>query len=349
MNLEEIKTKAAEYLSEGFRDPSQFSTKLGEFLIYSFGEYENMDADAKAYADRVHEGIIGMFADGIERLPDGIQRRELLRLIASAQGKHFKAENLAKSLSAAPEYQYPIIQKAEPVFFGILQQLLDVLHDATNGSHSGVARFSAVSLFFLNVDELLVAFHLAQRKYSTQSFSHARNIYENLNKIELFHKEPKWADIWASEDQKAIYRELRPLAVREKLGKPKFDPVYSFFSEVGTHGTFRGVQGRVAKRETKDTGEPVQIGVRVWVGGVPREDQLVISVSACIFAVVSCLVLATEVFIERLNEEEVLHILQAAVDRSADFLKEHFVGWADARGFDVTEMLEAIQKKPSIL
>ena len=153
--------------------------------------------------------------------------------------------------------------------------------------------------------------------------------------------------MWASEDEKAILRELKPSAVRMKLGKPRFDPVYSFFSEVGTHGTFRGVQGRVAKRVGVDRRDDGGIGMSVWVGGIPREDQIVMAVSSCIFAVVSSLLTAVEVFHDRLNEEEAVRMLQTAVEQSGEFFREHFVNWAEQSGFDVTELLQSIQKKPS--
>lgn len=347
MKLEEVKAKAAECLSEGFLDPGKFSAKLGEFIRYAFAHYESMDDEAKAYVDRAQEGIIGMIAGQIERLPDGPQRRSLVRQVALARGKHLKAEGLTRSLSAAPAYELPIIQKAEPVFFGVLQHLLDVLHDATTASHRGAAQFSAISLLFWVVDELLVAFHLAQRKYATQAYSHIRTVYDNLEKVELFYKHPEWADVWASEDEKAKLRELKPSAVRMKLGKPRFDPLYSFFSEVGTHGTFRGVQGRVAKRVKANSSDDGGIGVRVWVGGIPREDQIVMSISSCIFAVVSSLLTAVEVFHARLNEEDAARMLQTAIEQSVEFLQEHFVNWAEKNGFDVTELLYSIQKKPS--
>jgi hypothetical protein len=346
MSLDEVKTKAKEYLEDCFLDPSKFSLKLAEFFSFTFDNYESMDSEAKAYVDSLQGGYIGLFSKGVDRLPEGPERRNLKRLVALARGKHFKAENLAKSLSSAPEYEFPIIQEAEPVFFAALQHLLDVLYDATSASHRGVARFSAISLMYWVVDELQVAFHLAQRKYASQAYAHVRIVYEHLDKVALFHKYPKWADVWASGNSKANMNELKPSAVRQKLGLPKFDPVYSFFSEMGTHGTFRGVQDRVAKRvKPEGTG----IAVSVWVGGIPRKDQVVQSICACIFAVVSSLLVAQEVFQDRLNMEEAVQVLQCSIDQSIEFLKTYLVGWAQESGFDVTELLNHLMKKPSFI
>jgi hypothetical protein len=341
VSLIEVKAKAAQCLSEGLSNPAKFSAKLLEFFNYGFDHFESMDGEAKAYFEHSREGLIDLCAEQINRIPDGRHRRNLARSVAMARGRHLKAENLARSLSGPPTYKFPIIQKAEPIFFSLLQSLLDVLHDATEQSHSGAARFATIALHFWVVDELQVAFHLAQRKYATQAYSHMRTVFDLLEKIELFHKYPKWAEVWASEDKKAIREELSPAAVRTKLGQAKFNPVYSFFSEVGIHGTFQGVQGRVSKRR-KDK-ESEGIAVSMWVGGIPREDQVVFSISSCIFTAVSALLTAFDTFQDHLNEEDVREIIEVSIKQATKFLKEHFVGWAREAGFDVTELLEVFR------
>ena len=343
INLNELKASAAEFLLQGLSNPTTFSAKLSEFFDFCFKNYDSMDDDAKAYFDNVSVGMLGILEENIKRLPDGAQRRKLARSVAMAGGKHLKAENIMRSLSEPPDYGFPIVQKAELVFLRLLQNLLDILHDATTTSHTGTAKFATIALQYWTVDELQVAFHLAERRYATQAYSHIRTVFDLLEKIELFHRQPKWAEVWASEDEKAIRKELSPKAVRQKLGQAKFNPVYSFFSEVGIHGTFHGVQARVSKRTRTD--ENAGVGVSIWVGGIPREDQLVFAISSCIFAVVSTLLTAVDTFQDRLNEEDAFEIIQASVKQSTAFLKEYFVGWAGKAGFDVTELLEAFRKE----
>lgn len=139
----------------------------------------------------------------------------------------------------------PIIAAARATFTTILQHLLDVLFDVTRHSYEGVANFGKIGLFYWTVDELLAAFHLAQRGLTSQSYAHVRTVFEIRDKIELFEQQPKWAELWVKGTEQEVWKELRPAEVRKKLGEPKYDPIYSFFSELGVHGSFRGLQARV--------------------------------------------------------------------------------------------------------
>src|SRR5208282_5002630 len=109
-------------------------------------------------------------------------------------------------------------------------------------------------------------------------YGHLRTVYDLLEKVELFLKQPRWADVWAGGDKKKILKELSPGEVRAKLGKPKFDLAYSMLSELGSHGTFEGVRRRVVKKPTQNN-RP-QVGI--WVGGVPWDSEVVVSISFCV-------------------------------------------------------------------
>lgn len=328
----------------GQQQPSAFPARIRELLASINAHYATMLPEAKEFANRLTDDLMSMFETGLKHQADSPEKRALARQVAFVRGKHVKAELLSRSLSAPPQLQLPIVDAAPGVFYDVMQHLLDVLYDATRASHRGPARFASISLLYWCVDELLVAFHLAPRKYATQAYSHIRTVFEILEKVELFHKKPEWAEVWAGTDEKTILRELSPSAVRKKLGKAKFDPVYSFFSELGTHGTFHGVQARVAKKES----DVASVGVTVWFGGVPRQDQVVLSLSYCLSAAVSVLLMAVGVFMDRLNEQEAVQKLDAAVTKAVNFETDYFAEWAAMSGMDVQPLLNALKQRPQI-
>lgn len=336
-----------EQFAEGLGDPITFTSKMAEVLAFVDQHHESMTPDALAYVNKFWDGLIGVFEHGVEKLPDSAQRRDAARQIGLAAGKHFKAEYLLSTLTAPPANKFSIVEAAPPVFCKILQHALDVLFDATRQSSHGVAWFAVLSLHYWCVDELLAAFHLATRKYATQAYAHIRTAYETLDKIRLFKEQPEWAEVWAGADEKKIWNELRPAAVRKKLGKVKNDPLYSFFSKLGAHGTFSGVQARTARRRAR-TEESV-LGVTVWVGGVPSEEHVAFSVSYTIMATVSVLLSAVAAFSERLNEQDALGSLDSAIEVAIEFERKHFAGWAAKAGVDMEAFLSLINERPRVL
>lgn len=178
--------------------------------------------------------------------------------------------------------------------------------------------------------------------FVTQTYGHVRTVYDLLEKVELLFKQPKWAEVWAGDDKKKILKELSPGSVREKLGKPRFDVAYSFLSEIGSHGTFEGVRRRVVQKR-KPNKRP-EVGI--WLGGVPWDNEVVVSVSFCIFAVISTLIIAIGAFENRLHSEEAFEILKARSSEAVAFLQEHFVGSMKESGIDVSELLRSLKMPP---
>lgn len=143
-----------------------------------------------------------------------------------------------------------------------------MLWDATRESQHGVAQFATLGLLYWTVDELTAAFYLAERRYTTQAYAHLRTVHDLLDKAELFFQQPEWADVWGSDDKGTILRELKPGAVRKKLGRPSFDPIYGFFTELGTHGTFEALRKRVTQKEKKE--DRTQVAMRIGGDLPPR-------------------------------------------------------------------------------
>jgi hypothetical protein len=219
--------------------------------------------------------------------------------------------------------------------------VLDLLFDATRVLQTGVAQFATLSMLYWTVDELNVAFYLAERKYTTQAYSHLRTVHDLLEKADLFFQQPRWADVWGSDDKKKIIRELSPGAVREKLGKAKFDPTYSFLTEMGMHGTFEAVKKRVIQKRGKVENR-TQIGM--WIGGVPFDEEVDSAISACVISVISVLIMVARVYNDRLNTGELAAVLPARSREALEFLQKYLIDPRKNAGIDVSGF-EAIFKQ----
>lgn len=328
-------------------DPSNHSgltARISDFLQFSFENYDSLDAEAKAYVDRVFETLREAARATVERITDETQKRQMLRQLAVAEGAHFPAEGLSGLLESPPQMQHPVLPAARAAFTQLLQYILDVLFDVMRHSHRGAANFSMVGLSYWAVDELLVAMHLAQRAFTNQAYAHIRTIFEILDLIELFDKEPQWAALWVSGDDRKVWAELRPSVVRQKLGEPKFDPIYSFFSQLGAHGTFRGLQAR-GVQVTQPKQESTK-RFKIWVGGSPLVHHVVWTNSFCVYAALKMLVKIIGLFANHLNAEEIKKVIETAGQVTAQLYREHYAAWAKGAGLDPQPLLNLLDKAP---
>ncbi len=238
----------------------------------------------------------------------------------------------------------PVVEAARPVFLEAHQSILDLLWDASQKSQNGIAQFATLGLLYWTVDELTAAFYLAERRYTTQAYSHLRTVHDLLDKAQLFFRHPHWAEVWGGSDKKNIIRELSPAAIRGKLGKPRFDPVYGFFSELGTHGTFEALQKRT--QAGKKDGR-TQVAMRI--GGTPWESEVDMVVACCIMTVLSTLVTIGQVYETRLHTGEVVAILRSTLDSNIAFLQEYFVDPLSKAGIDASALTEGYKSLGLVL
>jgi hypothetical protein len=321
-----------------------FARKLTDFLGYSLENYEQLDREAKEYVDRVSENFRSASQAIVDKIPDGLQKRQMQRQIGIMGGAHFPAASLIEILASPPTFSHPILTPTKTIFEKLLQNTLDVLYDATRHSHEGAANFAKIGLSYWIVDELLSAFHLAQHAFVNQSYAHIRTSYEILDLIELFDVQPDWAKLWVSENEKEIWSELKPAAVRKKLGEPKFDPMYAFFSALGSHGTFRGLQARGGGILKSDKNDRARI--KLFVGGSPHVHNIVWTNSLCVHITLALLIKMSRVFASYLNAEEIKEVLLTSSKATADFFIEYFVQWAKDEGLDFKPALEFLSKAP---
>jgi hypothetical protein len=334
----EFEKFARDRITQGLSGQAHFFASMKQ--ISDFANEHELDDEAEALFDELVKSFAEILEDGIGKAPDSFNKRRMVRLLAQSKGKHHSAEMLLEGLGKPLSRKLEIVEAARPIFLTSLQSVLDVLFDSTRQSQHGPAQFATVSMLYWAVDELTAAFYLAERTYATQAYNHIRTVYDLLEKVELFFKQPKWAEIWGSNDKKKILKELSPGAVRLKLGRPKFDVFYSVLSEIGSHGTFEAVRRRVASRENQTNRR--QVGI--WIGGVPWESEIFISVSCCIFAVTSTLIMAAMAFQERLHGEEALDVLKTRSNEAIKFLECYFVDPMRASGIDASELIAVLKK-----
>ncbi len=321
-------------MDEAIANPQLFQEKVKEILKFAVANEGQMDAEANAHFDRVMDSFADMFEQGLTNAADSPDKRRMLRAVAGVKRKHHRAETFLKRLAMPLPVPVPVAELAKPIFLDAHQSVLDLLWDAARHSQHGVAQFATLGLLYWAFDELTVAFYLAERRYTTQAYAHLRTVHDLLDKAELFFRQPQWADIWGGDDKEKIQKELSPGAVRKKLGKPKVDPVYSFFSELGTHGTYGAMRKRVTQTGKKEG--KTQVAVRI--GGTPWDSEVQMAVACCVFAALSTLLTIGKVYETRLNLLEVVSILQARFARAGQFLQEHFIEPAGKSGLDTSAL-----------
>jgi hypothetical protein len=254
------------------------------------------------------------------------------------------AAALIQILEGAGPSNVPVLADARAAFEKSLQRILDLLHEVQKKPGEGPGDFAKIGLLCFCVNDMLAAFHLGQHSFANQAYSHIRSIYEHLDKIELFHRNPEWAALWSSarpEDERKIRDELSPAAVRQKLGRPRYDPLYGWFSELGAHGTFNAVRSFSAK--TRDGQPPERPKLRFWIGGCPFEHNAVFISSSLLLAASMVVDMISVAYGARLSEAELGQVSVDTWRELKEFLLKHFVDYAKRQGLETDTLMKSIE------
>jgi hypothetical protein len=281
-----------------------------------------------------------MFEEGLRGAPDTPENRNMRRLAATVQDKHHRAGLFLEGLGKPLPQPFAVAEEAKPIFLEVLQSVLDLLYDVTRTHQSGAAQFATLNFLYWSRDELTVAFYLAERKHTTQAYSHLRTAYELLEQAELFFRQPTWAEVWGSDDIPRIIAELSPGAVRKKLGKPKIDPFYSFLTRMGAHGTFEAVRKRVVQRG-KD-GNVTRVTVFIG-GGVPWDTEVDVTVSICVLLALCTLEMTSRIYSSRLNAEDVRRTLSTRIASVEKFLNSYLPNVQKSTRLDVLAIMATLE------
>jgi hypothetical protein len=250
-----------------------------QYMQFLLKNYNKLDQEMQTITDKLMDESLEVYDAALKGAPDTAETRQVKRLLRNIKDKRPTAQGLILGLERTLEEKEPIIEATKQIFEKQLQHLIDILFDVIEGGLHGIPTFVKVSLFFTSINELLCAFHLAQRNYASQAYTHIRSVIESINLIELISREDKYAALWISNDEKKKWKELSPAAVRKKLGQDK--SVYSFLSEMGAHPTMGYVQTQSAQKRKVVPDEKPQI--TFWMGGTKWEPHIIWANSACIF------------------------------------------------------------------
>ncbi len=156
----DFKAFVEQRLAEVMTHPALLKDRIQEVMDFAVENESRMDAGAKAYFDLFVENIVAMFEIRMAGAPDSPEKRRILRLVAFARSKHYKAENFFKGLGLPLPKPYPVAEAGKPIFFDVVQSILDLLFDATREQQHGSGQFASLSMLYWTHDEMLVAFYL---------------------------------------------------------------------------------------------------------------------------------------------------------------------------------------------
>ena len=317
---------------------------MSEYVVFIKDNYSQLDSEAKIIADKAIEIVSDGVKENIEKMPDSIQKRELARMHAQASGDHWSITEITDRLATRTYLTDPVVVETEKFFLEYAQKLADFVHDVKITTVKGMD-FAPLTLYCLALDELAVAFHLAQRGFGSQAFSHARVVNEILDKIELFNTKPEYVSLWmdsTKEGREKARWELDAKGVRKKLGKDKYDPVFSFLSEMGSHPTWMYTQPKIDLKLSR--GENGLKGeAQIWMGGSPKKDNLVFANSGVVQALMVTLISFVNTYQQYLLAEEGLQVLVKAFEDYRKYMLEYFCKWMEENGTDASKAREFLQ------
>ncbi len=215
--------------------------------------YDEFDDAARQEADRILDGLIEIGAKGarnrLANMEDGPEKRSLARMIFRSEGTHVTAYDLITVLEQKTSQTAKVVEASNEPFVSALQLCCDFLFDARMEEPSSREAVVLHGLFMGLLDELLVAFHLAQRAFSAQAYSHLRTVEEVLDAIDTLLADSAlfeaWLDSTAPRDERVVFRDIRQ-RVAQSLATDESRKLYAFLSALGPHPQFRSVQARMA-------------------------------------------------------------------------------------------------------
>ncbi len=116
----------------------------------------------------------------------------------------------------------------------IRRMLTEQSFNVTSDVHQ---RFAIIHLLARSLSDLLAGGHLAAHYYLPQAHSVFRPVIDSCDLMDLFADSPEQAEKWITTDRAQF--DFAPSAVRQLLGRDKFDPIHGYFSESGVSSPVR--------------------------------------------------------------------------------------------------------------
>ncbi|MFN0117800.1 MAG: hypothetical protein ACKVQC_05840 [Elusimicrobiota bacterium] len=320
------------------------STQILQAMLGIMGtKYQELDDECKAMADTILNNMETQLTETVSKMPPSSQRKKMERGLASLSNPSLNAEHTIKSLSQPLPDQPKFLKDADTLFKKHLQSVLDLTSDVTKKNYTGPAGVARITLLFGCINELLAAHYLSQHYLVNQANSHIRTILEFSDKIKLFTVDPASVKHWLNtEEDREAQKEMQPGEVRKKLGKPKFDPIYSFFCARGPHGTFEAIKSFTSIQKNKEN--PKNITLTCWIGPTPNLlKSLTVSIML-LWSVMVVLNTIVENFGDALENDEVYDVFTASTKELKSYLDEHLFADADIERQEVKEFMSIFDK-----
>jgi hypothetical protein len=305
-----------------------FAQQMQAYFEEAIQYYDSATDDGKLYLDTIVAKMTDMFDAGLQQAPDTADTRKLKRALSALKGRHFKATDLMDAFEDISTNTDEWMERAVVVFADTLQTLLDVMHDVTQRSQTGGAQFVQIGLYYWLIDELIAAQSLARRNHATLAYGHLRSCMEILDKAELFGEKPEFAELWASGDEHEIWKKLSPARVREQLSrepydpkKKSYDPLYEYLSQQGAHSTFTALRSRVTGIGKPEDG---RLTISIFMGGISDPGREISILMYCVMITNFGIMKAVQVFIDRLNTEDILQMVLGVTDSTLGFFTQFF-------------------------
>jgi hypothetical protein len=314
--------------------PGATLPQIKAFIDEAFCHYEEATPEGKAFVDKLLLNTVTFLESKLEELPDTAEVRQMRRAIGLRRGKHLSAQVLVDRFPLLPAESDVRISEATDILCTTLQCLLDLLHDATQGLQDGAAKVSMLGLAYWLIDELIVAQFLARRGYATLAYSNLRTSLEILDKIELFTRFPELVELWAQGNDKEVWKNFAPPRVREKLGRDNLDPMYKYFSEEGSHATFKALQSRLRNKQLSPEDER---RIMIVIGGIKDPARQVSILIYCILVSSQAIIKVANAFEEKLDPRDVTQLVTSTTRDCFAFFGR-FLDSIDGSKEDITSL-----------
>ena len=352
---------------EGFMEAKEFKKEIyliitsaierGEDAMLAvnekFGEiasaYDSCSPELQKMFDD-HVNLCAKIArENVGKMEDSIKKREAIRSIRKMENSGYNFDKLYSTLiEVKPKDQ--VLQNAEGIILGGMGLLIDLTSDITfDESNSKYVDFLKVALYQYIIEELTLSKYLIDHNYFSQTYTHLRSVYETVDLIDLFIKQPSYLDLWADDSQEeAIVSKKRttffPANVRKLIGKNGglYEKIYWLLCEIGTHTTFKNINSRM-EFISKDSGLK-KATINFKLGGIPfREDAIFCNV-LIIQTILYVLLDIEKNYSECLFEEEVNRKYDEIMKATKDFYSKSIANEFQKMGFDISEFTDILSK-----
>lgn len=139
--------------------------------------------------------------------------------------------------AAGEDERRQILKRFGDALDPISRMLTEQSFNVTSDVHQ---RLTIIHLLARSLSDLLAGGHLASHYYMPQAHSLLRPVIDSCDLMDLFAASPEQAEKWINTERAHV--DFAPAAVRTLLGRARFDPIHSYFSESGSHPRFAGAQ-----------------------------------------------------------------------------------------------------------